>query len=243
MKHKLLVAVLSMVSVAFAATISEARIPLHGNAKYKVANDSNFPVRNPPRSFVLHCLNINRSSVNPNWASIRYRYPWALRHQRTCPSRFLGNGITVLYLVRGRWQITVAGPEDVGQCPTHRPRRRGPPSMPRRVGRDMFGTRICPNVVIYGAGRRPARFYPSLRTVARGFRWSLWSDSRAVGRGNTRSCAPGGRPCATANQTITFTRPRWMCNRFTYTRYRYSRWHGVGSLLQITPSACAWYFS
>jgi hypothetical protein len=144
MKRSLLVAVFSVVMILLIPTISEARIPQHGNAKYKIAHDSSFPVRNPPRSFVLNCLNINRSSINRNWASIRYRYPYALRHQRTCPHRLLGNGLTVLYLVRGRWQITVEGPYDTGQCPTHRPRTRGLPTMPRRVGRDMFGRHICP---------------------------------------------------------------------------------------------------
>jgi len=127
MKRRLLVAVLSMFTLLLIPTTSGARVPQHGNAKYKIAHDSSFPVRNPPRSFVLNCLNINRSSINRNWASIRWRYPWALRHQRTCPARFLGNGLVVLHLVRGRWQITVQGPYDTGQCPTHRPERRGLP--------------------------------------------------------------------------------------------------------------------
>jgi hypothetical protein len=105
-----------------------------------------------PRSFVLHCLNVNLSSVNRRWAAVSYRYPWALRHPRTCPPRLLGNGLWVKYrvsganAVRGVWVQTVAGPWDRGECPTQRPTGKVArlPAMPRRVGRDMLGRFICP---------------------------------------------------------------------------------------------------
>ena len=150
MKTKLLLASLSMIVVAAFPSISGARVGLKGDDKYTVAYSSYFPggktstkEKIPPRRFLLNCLNVYQSTVNRNWASVTFRYPWALQHPGKCPRRFLGNGLTLMYSGSTEfWERTLQGPYDENACPTYKPDYG--PRMPFKVGRDLFGKEVCP---------------------------------------------------------------------------------------------------
>lgn len=102
-------------------------------------------------------------------------------------------------------------------------------------------------VVIYGIGYRPTHFCPDNRTCVSGFSWSIWTATAAVGRGTTRSCSTGGFDCSTVRQSMIYFRPRTMCGRLTFTRFRYSGAQegdasgAVLGRLERVQRECHWY--
>jgi hypothetical protein len=103
----------------------------------------------------------------------------------------------------------------------------------------------CPGPpVIYEAGYKPQRFYPSNRTLVSGVHWLVWSKTRAVGVGTTRSCGVGGVNCTTTQQSIVYTQPRQACGVTTFTQFRYSKWPTRGELsVSAHGNLCIWYTS
>jgi hypothetical protein len=94
------------------------------------------------------------------------------------------------------------------------------------------GSGASPRTVIYGAGFKPRRFYVGNHTLASGLRWSVWTNTVAVGAGLTRLCLPGAKHCLTAQQTMVYTQPRRECGEITFTRLTYSKW-SFGSELSV----------
>jgi hypothetical protein len=142
MTRKLLLALLPIAMMAVVPPISGAKVGLKGDEKYTVAYNSYFPGGKtstnetiPPRSFIMDCLNVAQSTVNRDWASVTFRYPWAVQHPAKCPRRFLANGLKVMYAGASRfWERTLEGSSD--ECPTYKPA--WGPKLPGKVARDLF---------------------------------------------------------------------------------------------------------
>jgi hypothetical protein len=142
MNKALLLALMAIAMMAVVPPIAGAKVGLKGDEKYTVAYNSHFPGGKtstnetiPSRRFIMNCLNVAQSTVNRDWASVTWRYPWAFQHPSTCPRRFLANGLKVMYAGASEfWERTLDGPAD--ECPTYK--STWGPSLPRKVARDLF---------------------------------------------------------------------------------------------------------
>jgi hypothetical protein len=86
--------------------------------------------------------------------------------------------------------------------------------------------------VIYDGGFKPRRFFVGNHTLASGVRWSVWTDTVAIGTGLTKLCLPGAAHCLVARQTMVYTQPGRECGENTFTRLTYSNWQ-FGSTLSV----------